>query len=271
MIIKEQNLATKDDISGIRGDLGVLRDETKKIQKEHDDRMDSIERTMAEMREEMRESKGTRGVVVGGGTPSISTTGSSVGPSASAAGGRGQSSQDWQPGTVFVRGFAPYGCTPLEKLAKAEALVFQEKLLACLPSHVRGATRAGVPFAINHQLAFSIQGGREKCAVVAQMFNDFISSTGLTVKGHTPRAAVEISEGRKMLCRNFFTATDALKAAGVSQEKFTTCAKGLRVYALPSYTEIGSTPAGTTSWKWNPTGCALVGYDLQLDAERAVL
>ena len=41
-----------------------------------------------------------------------------------------------------------------------------------------------------------------------------------------------------------------------SEERdYDVCHRSLKIYATPSYDELGSTPVGATQWKWNRANC----------------
>jgi hypothetical protein len=255
-------LATKLDVTTLQKDVADLREETRSKQAESEIRLTNVEKSILEMREELRSiSSGNSANSSGGGASNASTAGSTA-TSFATAGAKRVETTNWVPKTVFVRGFAPFGCNPTEKIQATDTRVFQEKLIKSLPTHIRMQTTASPPFAINHQVCFTVVGGRNTFQAVAAAFNDHITAHEITIKGKKIRASVEVSEQRKALSKNFFGAIEFLKAKSISEDKYTICAKGLRIYATETFEEIGCTPIGASAWRWNEAICKTIGFEV---------
>ena len=56
----------------------------------------------------------------------------------------------WKPRSVLVRGFAPFGCPPAQKLTKEQYNVESRELLESSPTPIRGLVRLQTPFVLSH-------------------------------------------------------------------------------------------------------------------------
>ena len=166
---------------------------------------------------------------------------------------------------MVVRGFAPFQCAVAQKFNEAEFRVEFEKFLQILPEHRRKQVRPQQPYARNHQLSFSITGGKSECIEVAAIWNDWISVNDYKIRNCSLRAATEISPNRRAQCKNFFEALEHVRSQ-VSVEKFEVCQKGLKIYEVKDWELVGSTPVGSTTWKWEDKGCAALGFDPKTSA-----
>ena len=160
-----------------------------------------------------------------------------------------------------MRGFAPYGCDPKEKLSSEEARAAQEQMCGWLPNHIKSQIKPNQPFALNHQLAFRVEGGRYMCDKIVTLWNDKIASDGFKISNKTVRASTEISEERRQLCRNFFEALEWTKQKGIGDDKIMACTKGLRLYKQSTKELIGETPRGAERWRWDIELCKTIGLE----------
>ena len=161
---------------------------------------------------------------------------------------------------MVIRGFAPFQCPVGQKLNEAEFKVECQKFLLLLPERQRRLVRPQQPYARNHQLAFSVTGGKEECIAVASSWNDYIQTHDYKIRDCTVRAATEISPNRRAQCKNFFEALEHLRSK-IKVDKFEVCQKGLKIYEVKDWELVGSTPLGSASWKWETKGCEALGFD----------
>lgn len=222
------DLATKED-------LKQLKEESKN----NAARIDQVSADAAELRrqiQEVREDPGRQAA------SSATSTGS------------------WKPLFVHIRGFAPYGSGV--KLNKREAKQLQEQVEATLTDEVRQKINALEPFVQNHQLTWNIKGGAgyDDISVVVDAMNTGIAKARLQYKGNELKAMMEISPERRRAVKSYYEAREAL--ATISQEGWESCGRSLKIYALPSYTEIGMCVRSTGAWLWHDNALTQHGWNV---------
>ena len=161
-----------------------------------------------------------------------------------------------------MRGFAPFGCGPGQKLSRVEYKAAVQELVDMVPKALQTTFRPAPPFAQNHQIALQVlQPTWDRCQELKEALAAAAEARNFRIKGQQPRFQVEMSPKRKHLCQNLFRAVDALKHLGFQEEKYEICGRGLKPYALPGYEPLGATPPTTSQWEWNAAGLAKLGLD----------
>ena len=174
--------------------------------------------------------------------------------------------QQFVPSVLIVRGFAPFGCDPKQKIGEKKAKELQVELIAMLPNHMRANIEAQAPFQVNHQLLFRCSGQgnepKQHCYSVAGVWNARFEA-GWTIGGKPLKAVLELSPEKRLLCRNFYAAGDWLRSV-VSEEhkeKVVACGRSLRIYSDTNEV-VGETPRNSISWKWRCSELQRMGIDV---------
>ena len=110
------------------------------------------------------------------------------------------------------------------------------------------------PFALSHQLAFRVEGGREACYVIANYLRDFIENDDITIKEKDLKGSVEISPPKRTAYQSFYSALDHVKEK-MEVKDFDYCLKSMHIYKLPSYDLIGKVPKEGVRFEWNAEVC----------------
>lgn len=245
----------------------------------HDERLSALEEsnqelraTLADLRTEIAELRQERtapqpAVVAQAGAPCPASAAPPGVPSA--ASGLPAGGAAWEPRFVHVRGFAPYGCPPAQKLTKEQYGVEGRRLLDALPAALRAQVRLQPPYVLSHQISFLVPvGGLPACRVLADALESVISAQQLKIKGQDIRAGIETSPQRRTLCQNMFGALDRVRARG-REDRVEVCGRSLKLHVRPDFQLLGHTPPGSTTWSWDPAGLAAIGLtaaDLDADA-----
>lgn len=130
-VIKEENLATQSDVEALHEKMHKHEQRFEDIAR----RLQELERKMLQLPKMLRTSTGNR-----------STTH-----------GTSNSSQDgWTLRLVHIRGFAPFGCGPADKLRKQELQVVQTPILSVCDNDLRQCLTPLGGFALNHNMSFKV-------------------------------------------------------------------------------------------------------------------
>lgn len=141
----------------------------------------------------------------------------------------------WVPRTLFVRGWAPFGCPTSQKISKEEALLSDNKVRA-----VSGAVcddLVSLPgYVCNHQIAYRLKEGcpRSLYDIKADLAAR-LEAGGVLVRGLPLRVVAEQSPQRKLEYGQYARALDETRAEPDLARKWVEDGRTLRVYASPSW------------------------------------
>lgn len=175
-------------------------------------------------------------------------------------------SGNWQPRYVYVRGFAPFGCDKSEKITRGDYDTHTKRFMALLPDKVKQRVTVESPFALSHQLAFRITGGRDVCEVVKNYFTNGIINDNITIKDRELMVMIQLSEARKLTFKAFFDAVERVKAK-LEPSKIDICRRTLTIFELPDYNVIGKIPKETTTMQWEADTCSRLGISTEATSQ----
>ena len=169
---------------------------------------------------------------------------------------------------MFVKGFAPFGTGPANKLTKDEYNTMARNLVQKLPTHLQSLVKICSPFIRNHQIQFIIvPGGYDNCRRVQEHMAGVIERDNIKIRNKEVRCTVEMSPRRKTQYNNLFRAIDKLKIQ-VDEAAFEVCSKTAQIYTADGLLVVGSTPKDSDAWLWNPAGLSALGAEMLDDTQQ---
>ena len=133
-------------------------------------------------------------------------------------------------------------------------------MLSLLPASTRARVKALPVYALNHQLEFKIQGGRDTAENVVGLWREAVACNRIDFgisSNDDIKVSAEVSPWRREACRAFFSACTTIRAKGIREDQMVSCPRSLRLYTA-AYGLLGEV-ADDGTWKWCSEGCESLG------------
>ena len=207
-----------------------------------DQKFDKMEETLKELRAIIDELKSTKSAAPTSSSPTISGT--------------------WEPRHVFVRGFAPYGCSSSAKLTRTEYTAHAKVFMDLLPQHLKSSVKVDDPYPLSFQLSFRVSGGRHTCQIVREYFADGIDTGDIKIKDQAVKASIEVSAERRGAFKALYGALERDNST-MDESAVEVCKRSFTIYEMPEFNIIANIPKGSTQVQWNADTCSRLGISTE--------
>jgi len=207
-----------------------------------DQKFDKMEETLKELRAIIDELKSTKSAAPTSSSPTIAGS--------------------WEPRHVFVRGFAPYGCSSSAKLTRTEYTAHAKVFMDLLPQHLKSSVKVDDPYPLSFQLSFRVSGGRHTCQIVREYFADGIDTGDIKIKDQAVKASIEVSAEKRGAFKALYGALVRVNST-MDESAVEVCKRSFTIYEMPEFNIIANIPKGSTQVQWNADTCSRLGISTE--------